>query len=231
MILRFGVFCTICLLLLFRDLKPLTQVEYKMTTNLELFSDYVCPWCYFMTGRIERLRHEYDVSITWRSFPLHPDTPQDGRNLDEIYQRYPYPKADMLEHLRRNARALNMPYCERSKVFNSRLAQELGAWAGSLGSGEQFHKAAFAAYFVNNENLAEKKVLLNIVGQIGLDPAEAEAVMTQGSYSDYVEKDWQRAEELGIDVVPTFVIGENKLVGAQEYRSLSKFVNRNLVEK
>ena len=202
-----------------------------MTTNLDLFSDYVCPWCYFMTGRIERLRQEYDVSITWRSFPLHPDTPAEGRNLDEIYQRYPYPKADMLEHLRRNARALNMPYCERSKVFNSKLAQELGAWAESQGVGEQFHKAAFAAYFVNNENLAEKKVLLNIVGQVGLDLDEAEAVMVQRSYSVYVEKDWQRAEELGIDVVPTFVIGANKLVGAQEYRSLSKFVNQNAVAK
>lgn len=202
-----------------------------MTTNLDLFSDYVCPWCYFMTGRIERLRQEYDVSITWRSFPLHPDTPAEGRNLDEIYQRYPYPKADMLEHLRRNARALNMPYCERSKVFNSKLAQELGAWADSQGVGEQFHKAAFAAYFVNNENLAEKKVLLNIVGQVGLDLDEAEAVMVQRSYSVYVEKDWQRAEELGIDVVPTFVIGANKLVGAQEYRSLSKFVNQNAVAK
>ena len=41
----------------------------------------------------------------------------------------------------------------------------------------------------------------------------------------------QMAEELGIDVVPTFVIGENKLIGAQEYRSLSRFVNQNSVAK
>ncbi|MFC1831241.1 DsbA family protein [Thermodesulfobacteriota bacterium] len=202
-----------------------------MTTNLELFSDYVCPWCYFMTGRMERLRNEYDVSITWRSFPLHPDTPLEGRNLDEIYQRYPYPKADMLEHLRRNARALNMPYCERSKVFNSRMAQELGVWAESQDAGEMFHKAAFAAYFVNNQNLADRVVLLEIVRQIGLDVTSAELILDQGSFSDAVERDWQRAEELGIDVVPTFVIGESKLVGAQEYRSLSKFVTENSVAR
>ncbi len=202
-----------------------------MTTNLELFSDYVCPWCYFMTGRMERLRNEYDVSITWRAFPLHPDTPLEGRNLDEIYQRYPYPKADMLEHLRRNARALNMPYCERSKVFNSRMAQELGVWAESQDAGEKFHKAAFAAYFVNNQNLADRGVLLEIVRQIGLDVNSAESVLDQGAFSDAVERDWQRAEELAIDVVPTFVIGENILVGAQEYRSLSKFVTENSVAR
>ena len=202
-----------------------------MTTDLELFSDYVCPWCYFMTGRMERLKSEYDVTITWRAFPLHPDTPKEGRNLDEIYQRYPYPKADMLEHLRRNARALNMPFCERSKVFNSRMAQELGAWAESQGAGETFHKAAFAAYFVNNQNLADRNVLLNIVGQIGLDSSTAEMILDQGTYSDIVERDWQRADELGIDVVPTFVIGQNKLIGAQEYRSLSKFVTQNSVAR
>jgi predicted DsbA family dithiol-disulfide isomerase len=137
----------------------------------------------------------------------------------------------MLEHLRRNARALNMPFCERSKVFNSRMAQELGVWAESQDAGETFHKAAFAAYFVNNQNLADRGVLLEIVRQIGLDRGTAETVLDQGTYSEAVERDWQRAEELGIDVVPTFVIGENKLIGAQEYRSLSRFVKQNSVAK
>jgi len=198
---------------------------------MELFSDYVCPWCYFMTGRIERLHREYDIALTWRAFPLHPDTPEEGRSLDDIYSRYPYPKADMLEHLRRNARALNMPYCERSKVFNSRLAQELGLWAESKGAGEPFHRAAYASYFVNNRNLAEREVLLSIVHDAGLDVAEAEQVLSVRSFSDAVERDWQRADELEINVVPTFVIGDNKLVGAQEYRSLSRFVNENSVQK
>ena len=202
-----------------------------MTTQVELFSDYVCPWCYFMTGRLARLRQEYDVSITWRAFPLHPDTPEDGRSLDIVYAQYPYPKADMLEHLRRNARALNMPYCERSKVFNSRRAQELGAWADSRGVGEEFHKNAFAAYFVNHQNLADETVLLNIVSQTGLDPHEAEQVLEQKSFAEVVERDWQRADQLGIDVVPTIVIGAEKIVGAQEYRSLSRFMHDNSVAK
>jgi len=201
------------------------------TTNIELFSDYVCPWCYFMTGRIDRLHQEYDVTIRWRAFPLHPDTPEEGRSLDDIYSRYPYPKADMLEHLRRNARALNMPYCERSKVFNSRLAQELGLWAESKGTGGDFHKAAYAAYFVNNRNLAERDVLLSIVRDAGMDAAEAEQVLADRSFSGAVELDWQRADDLEIKVVPTFVIGENKLVGAQEYRSLSRFVHDNSTQK
>jgi predicted DsbA family dithiol-disulfide isomerase len=124
-----------------------------------------------------------------------------------------------------------MPYCERSKIFNSGLAQELGAWAESQGVGEHYHKAAFAAYFVSHQNLADRKVLLDIVRRIGLDPATAETILDQGTYKEIVERDWNRAEELGIDVVPTFVIGDSKLVGAQEYRSLSRFVDQNSVPR
>ncbi len=197
-----------------------------MTINLDLYSDYVCPWCYFMTGRIDRLFKEFDVSITWRAFPLHPDTPEGGRSLDEIYERYPYPKADLLEHLRRNAKALNMPYCERSKTFNSRLAQELGLWAESQARGNSFHDQAYKAYFVNHENLARKDVLLTIVERAGLDVGQAEVVLAERTFAEAVDRDWQRADELGIDAVPTFVVGEEKLVGAQEYRSLANFVRR-----
>jgi predicted DsbA family dithiol-disulfide isomerase len=195
-----------------------------MTTKMDLYCDYVCPWCYFMTGRIDRLLKEFDVSITWRVFPLHPDTPEDGRDLDEIYQRYPYPKADLIEHLRRNAKALDMPYCERSKTFNSRLAQELGLWAEFKEAGDRFHDEAFNAYFVNHENLAQQDVLLSIVQRCGLDVEEARTVLAERSFAEAVDRDWERADALGITAVPTFVIGEKKLVGAQEYRSLSTFV-------
>ena len=56
-------------------------------------------------------------------------------------------------------------------------------------------------------------------------------ILDQGTYKEIVERDWNRAEELGIDAIPTFVIGQNKLVGAQEYRSLSRFVDQNSVPK
>ena len=194
-----------------------------MTTKLELYSDYVCPWCYFMTGRIERLYQNFDISISWRAFPLHPETPEQGQKLEEIYARYPYPTKDMLEHLRRNARALNLPYCERTMTFNSRLAQELGHWAEEQGAGEPFHAAAFKAYFVDHQNLAKRDVLISLIEAAGLDVDEGVEVLEKRSYSDAVDRDWERSRALGITAVPTFVIGEAKLVGAQQYRALAQF--------
>ena len=129
----------------------------------------------------------------------------------------------MKEHLRRNALALGLPYGERTMTYNSRIAQELGLWAQERGKGRQFHDAAFRAYFVRGENIAEKEVLLKIADSSGLNLDEAGHIITDRTYSDHVDRDWQRARERGITAAPTFVIGDDMLVGAQEYRSLASF--------
>ena len=46
---------------------------------LKVFSDYVVPWCYFITGRVARLKEDYEIGIRWIAFPLHPETPEEGR--------------------------------------------------------------------------------------------------------------------------------------------------------
>ena len=42
---------------------------------LEVFSDYVCPWCYLASARVARLQKEHGVQVRMVHFPLHPDTP------------------------------------------------------------------------------------------------------------------------------------------------------------
>ncbi|MED6310622.1 MAG: DsbA family protein, partial [Pseudomonadota bacterium] len=54
-------------------------------TTLEVFTDYVGPWCYLSTGRIEKLREKYDIEMKWVHFPLHPETPQEGRALTDLF--------------------------------------------------------------------------------------------------------------------------------------------------
>ena len=144
-------------------------------------------------------------------------------SLDIIFARYPYPPEDMVEHLKRNARALGLPFGDRTMTYNSRLAQELGLWAQEKGYGTRFHDTAFRAYFVDGENLARQDVLLAIAEKAGLDRAEAERVLTSRSHAEKVDRDWEQAKTLGITAVPTFVIDGDMLVGAQEYRSLAAF--------
>ncbi len=96
-----------------------------MLTNptLEIYSDYIWPWCYFITGRIERLQKEFDIDINWTAFPLHPETPQEGRTLEELFAGRPINIEEMVAHLRNVAAELGLPFGNRDKTYNSRLAQ------------------------------------------------------------------------------------------------------------
>jgi len=52
--------------------------------KLEVFTDYVCPWCYLGDSRIKKLINIFDIDIKIIHFPLHPDTPIEGKPLIEV---------------------------------------------------------------------------------------------------------------------------------------------------
>ncbi len=133
--------------------------------------------------------------------------------------------AQMREHLRLTAEQLHLPFSERTKTYNSRLAQELGLWATDKGKGEEFHTSAFHAYFAHGLNLADHQVLLDLVRTVGLSEDEAEKVLLKRTYARKVDKDWEDARLQGITAVPTFVIGRQRLVGAHSYENLSEWVS------
>lgn len=55
-----------------------------------------------------------------------------------------------------------LPYGERTHTYNSRLAQELGAWADTQPGGEAIHDALYRAYFVDAVNISDVDALIEI---------------------------------------------------------------------
>ncbi len=39
---------------------------------LEVFTDYVCPWCYLGDNRVKKLKQNYDITVQLVHFPLQP---------------------------------------------------------------------------------------------------------------------------------------------------------------
>ena len=130
----------------------------------------------------------------------------------------------MLDHLYRTARALNLPFGERRKTFNSRNAQELGKWAESRGKGDAFHNAVFRAYFADGQNIARLPVLTALAESVGLEGRQAREVLSERLFEQAVDKDWQRSHKMGIRAVPTFALNGRLLTGAQHYQALAAFV-------
>jgi predicted DsbA family dithiol-disulfide isomerase len=163
--------------------------------------------------------------VVWRAFPLHPETPAEGRSLEDLFAGMPVKVADIIAGLKQKAEELGLPFGNRSRTYNSRLAQELGLWAEDQGCGHRFHLLAFHAYFADGRNLARREVLLDLARQAGLSPSQAEVVLKRRLFRKAVDADWERSRQLGITAVPTFVAGGQKVVGAQPYEVLEKLVS------
>jgi predicted DsbA family dithiol-disulfide isomerase len=176
--------------------------------------------------RIERLKVEHDVKIEWVHFPLHPDTPAEGRSLADLFAGRNVDRKAMHAQMKARMDAEGLPYGERTMTYNSRLAQELGKWADTQPGGEALHDALFRAYFVEARDISQPAVLLEIVGRVGLPLDGAREVLEQRSFKEAIDRDWELSRRYGITGVPTFVAGRHGVVGAQSYEVLEQLVKQ-----
>ena len=176
--------------------------------------------------RIERLKAEHNLKVEWVHFPLHPDTPAEGRALADLFAGRNVDAQAMQAQMKARMAAEGLPYGERAMTYNSRLAQELGKWADTQPGGEAIHDALFRAYFVEARDISQPAVLLDIVRHVGLSADGAREVLEKRTFKDAVDADWKLSREYGVTGVPTFVAGRYGVVGAQPYEALEQLVRK-----
>ncbi len=181
--------------------------------------------------RIEKLKAEHNVKVEWVHFPLHPETPAEGRALADLFAGRKVDRKAMHAQMKARMDAEGLPYGERTMTYNSRLAQELGKWADTQPGGEAIHDALFRAYFVQARDISQPAVLLDIAQQVGLSVDGAREVLEKRTFKDAVDEDWKLSREYGITGVPTFVAGRRGVVGAQPYEALEQLVQKAATEE
>ena len=159
-------------------------------------------------------------------FPLHPDTPAEGKSLADLFAGRGFDIAKKQAEMRERMEAEGLPYGNRTHTYNSRLAQEIGAWADTQPGGDAIHDAIFRAYFVDGKNIGDKDVLADLAQSVGLDRAAALKVLEERSFKEAVDADWDKSRQYGVTGVPTFVAGRRGVVGAQPYEALEELVKQ-----
>lgn len=166
--------------------------------------------------------------MAWLAFPLHPETPEEGISLEDLFKGRDFNIDAMMKKLKSTADSLGLPLGNRKRTYNSRLAQELGKWADEKGQADVYHMAMFQAYFVDGKNLAKTDILVEIVDGLSMDAKAARRVLEERTFKDAVDRDWQQAYARGITAVPTFMANGMRLVGAQSYEALERLITTGL---
>ncbi len=159
-------------------------------------------------------------------FPLHPDTPAEGRSIEELFRGRNIDVRAAQTRLHALMDAEGLPYGPRTHTYNSRLAQEVAKWAETKLGGEGIHDALFKAYFVDGRNIGDSAALVDVARSVGLPADEAADALEERRYRSGVDADWAKSREYGVTGVPTFVSGGRGVVGAQPYETLVQLLRQ-----
>ncbi|HYB92174.1 MAG TPA: DsbA family oxidoreductase [Candidatus Binataceae bacterium] len=187
-----------------------------MALEIAMYSDFICPFCYIGFEVIRNLRSEFDIKLQWRGFQIHPEWPAEGIALDKVRsavdldaRRAAWPRIAAL------AEAEGLEMKAPTLLANSRAALLLAEFANDQGCGEEFEARVYRAYFNDGANIGDPALLARIAAEAGLDPAAVAEMMKSPHYETRLKDNALEADRRGISGVPTFLIGEYPLVGAQ----------------
>jgi predicted DsbA family dithiol-disulfide isomerase len=192
-----------------------------MPINVTIFSDFVCPFCFVGSGIIDRLRRDFDIRDTWVPHELHPETPPEGRPLDDLVDRFDLDNVIMTCNQRGEPYGIEFARAER--LFNSRLALEAAEFARDADRYHDFHGRMFRAGFTDGRNIGELGVVLDVAAQTGLDTERLKTALDDHRYAARVADGSRRARQAGVNALPTFIVeGQPRITGAVDESVLRK---------
>lgn len=197
--------------------------------RFEAWSDYLCPWCWNASRRLERLADEYAgrIEIVWRSYLLRPRA---GRARDpEKFRRYTegwrIPGADA------DAGTFRPWSSAAPPPTHSVPAHRVAKAAARLGP-EAFramHARLMSAYFTENRDISSLDELRGLWAEQGF-PVAAFDVALGDDVEAEILADHEAARILGANGVPAIrrVDNEAVIVGAHPEALYRRWIERSL---
>jgi predicted DsbA family dithiol-disulfide isomerase len=192
--------------------------------TIDIVSDVVCPWCYLGEKRLEAALQDEagPVDVRWRPYQLDPTIPEGGLDRAE-YMAKKFGNSGRLQSVHDNLTRLGaevgLPFAfdKIKRSPNTLDAHRLIRWAASAGVQAEVVDRLFKAYFVEGRDIGDRKVLVEVAGECGLDANLVEKLLADGADADLVRQEIEQAQAMGVSGVPFFILGGRLGVpGAQE---------------
>lgn len=196
--------------------------------KVDVWSDIACPWCFVGKRRFEAAASAFradggEVEVEYHAYQLSPTAPVEnpGRAAEHLasHLRVPVEQAEQMQaQMTQLAAAEGLAYdFDALQQTNTLLAHQLLALAKAHGRQLDMKERLLSAHFEQGRHVGRVDDLVDLATEVGLDPEEVRAALTEGRYLDVVEADRDQGFEYGINGVPFHVIdGRFAVSGAQE---------------
>lgn len=195
--------------------------------NIEIWSDFACPFCYIGKRKLEKaldqFEHKNEVTTEFKSFELDPNAPkQTDKSMAEILAgkyRMPIQQAEATTaNVAAQAADVGLTYhFDTMQPTNMLDAHRLTHYAKTKGKANELAERLLHAYFTESKHLSTPATLIELAGEVDLDQQEAKQVLESNQYADAVKNDHNHGIQLGLQGVPFFVINQKYVIsGAQQ---------------
>lgn len=185
--------------------------------TIDVWSDFVCPYCFLVSSSLARLKASHGVEVRWRSYELRPpgSPPMDANFEQYIAQAKPRMQAYARDYF-------GITDMTPGPIGVSSRPALVGAkYAEAQGVGDVYHQRVFTAYFMEGRAIDDREWLVGLAVDLGLDGAAFGAALDAPAYIAAVEDDVAQAMGDGIQSVPALVFAGKYLIsGAQPYERL-----------
>nr|WP_222439405.1 DsbA family oxidoreductase [Sporosarcina sp. BP05] len=194
--------------------------------KIEIWSDYVCPFCYIGKRRLEEALEQTGLGekaeVVFKAFELDPNSPAVSDTLikDSLAKKYGMSVEEakkMTDNVVDQAKTVGLNYnfdvMTPANTFN---AHRLAKLAEQEGFDKTVSESLLKAYFIDGEKIGTEDVLLRIAEEAGISRDRAKAVLDSDEFADDVRMDIAEAQQIGVKGVPFFVINRKYAIsGAQ----------------
>ncbi|NLJ99564.1 MAG: thioredoxin domain-containing protein [Tissierellia bacterium] len=180
-------------------------------TNIKIFSDFACPFCYIGFSIADKLRRENsNINIEWIPYELDSDYPLEGGDLTESI---PQKQIELsYRRIERLGSEYGLVYNNKTKKFNTNRLHKAALYARDEGRYYEFAREAFKAIFEHGKNVGEPVIVNEIGLAAGISIVEMNRCIDSGAFDEEMEEARNLASIYEIESVPTFVVDENKKV-------------------
>ena len=189
--------------------------------QLDVWSDFACPWCFVASLTLEKLQEEYPIDLQWHSYELRPagSPPIPEAYMDHI-------KRSQVHLAERLKGEFDIDINQGKFGISSRTALILDKYAQSVGKGKEYRDAVELAYWTQGQDISQFDVLNGLLRSIGINKS-VEDIIADPRYEADVDADIMQAQQIGLQGVPALIFERRFLVsGAQPLELLREVVEK-----
>ncbi|MEC5424610.1 DsbA family oxidoreductase [Virgibacillus sp. C22-A2] len=205
--------------------------------KVEVWSDFVCPFCYIGKRRLEHAVENFSakekVMIEYRSYELDPNAKHNPeQNIHEMlagkYNMSVEKAKSMNNDLGKQAAEVGLTYnFDAMQHTNTFDAHRLTKYAETHGLGNEMTERLLDAYFTDSKLISDHATLVELAKEVGMDEKEVTDMLKADDFAKNVRAEEEQARQIGVQGVPFFVFNEKYAVsGAQPPEVFSEVLEK-----